>query len=161
MTDYLAPACAELGDDPNIRALLARVCALTGMGFAALAYVSETRWIACQVDDCVAFGLNPGDELEIKKTICDEIRTSGERIAIENTDKDPDWWNHPVPVLYGFRSYVSLPLMINGKFFGTLCAIDDAPREQSFQLILVELEAMTAELAIMVERRLSPDFPAA
>lgn len=141
--------------------MLKRICDLTGMGFAALAYVSETRWIACQVDDRVAFGLKPGDELEIKKTICDEIRDCKRPIVIDDTDADADWRTHPVPILYGFHSYFALPLMINGKFFGTLCALDDAPREQSIHLILDELEVIATELAIMVEHRLPPDFPAA
>ena len=103
MTDLDPEAIADLGADPEIQALLGRVCELTGMGFAAVAHVSETRWIACQVDDRVAFGLKPGDELEIKKTICDDIRATGRAIAIDNTAADPDWWNHPVPILYGFH----------------------------------------------------------
>ena len=103
VTNLEPEAIADLGADPEIQALLGRVCELTGMGFAAVAHVSETRWIACQVDDRVAFGLKPGDELEIKKTICDDIRASGRAIAIDNTAADPDWWNHPVPVLYGFH----------------------------------------------------------
>lgn len=157
MTDDLARACAELGDDPEVRALLTRVCDLTGMGFAALAFVSERRWVACQVEDRVAFGLKPGDELEIKQTICHEIRDCGRAIAVDDVGSDPDWWNHPVPILYGFRSYVSLPLKVGDKFFGTLCALDDAPRERSLQLILDELEAVAEQLASIVESRFPPE----
>lgn len=155
-TDDLAKACAEMGDDPEVRALLTRVCELTGMGFAALAFVSQSRWIACQVEDRIAFGLDPGEELEVKKTICNEIRDCGRGIVIDNVATDPDWWNHPVPILYGFGSYVSLPLKVRGKFFGTLCALDDAPREQSLQLILDKLEAIAEQLGSMIERRLAP-----
>jgi GAF domain-containing protein len=154
MTDELAKSIARVGADSEVEALLNRVCELTGMGFAAVAYVSETRWIACQVEDRIAFGLKPGDELEIKKTICDDIRQSGRSIAIDDTGADPDWWNHPVPILYGFRSYVSLPIVIDGEFFGTLCAIDDAPREKSLQAIERELEAMAQEMADLIGRRL-------
>ena len=152
MKDELATAMAALGDDRDIQSMLARVCELTGMGFAAVAYVSETRWIACQVEDRVAFGLKPGDELEIKKTICDEIRQSGLAVAIEDTGNDPDWWNHPVPVLYGFHSYLSLPIMVADKFFGTLCAIDDAPRDRSFSLVIDELRAIALLIAARLER---------
>ena len=153
MTDFLA-SISDLGADPDIEALLGRVCELTGMGFAAVAHVSETRWIALQVEDRVAFGLKPGDELEIKKTICDEIRASGHTIAIDNTDADPDWWNHPVPILYGFHSYVSLPIVIDGSFFGTLCALDDAPRVRPLQGDIAELEAMARDIARLLARKL-------
>ena len=152
MKDELATTMAALGNDSDIQVLLARVCDLTGMGFAAVAHVSDSRWIACQVNDRVAFGLKPGDELEIKKTICDEIRESGQAIAIEDTAKDPDWWNHPVPILYGFHSYISLPIMVANQFFGTLCAIDDAPRERSFAVIIDELQAIAGLIAARLER---------
>jgi len=62
---------------PEVEVMLKRVCAITGMGFAAVARVTTDRWVACQVLDRIEFGLNPGDELEIKTTICDEIRASG------------------------------------------------------------------------------------
>lgn len=153
MTDYLA-AISDSEDDRDIQALLTRVCDLTGMGFAAVAHVSETRWIACQVADRIAFGLKPGDELEIKQTICNDIRTSGRAIAIDNTGTDPDWWNHPVPILYGFHSYVSLPIVIDGNFFGTLCALDDAPREESLQVVMAELETMALDIASLLAARL-------
>jgi GAF domain-containing protein len=153
MTDNLPQVIADLGRDDEIRAMLNRVCDLTGMGFAAVAHVSATRWIACQVEDRVAFGLKPGDELKIKETICDEIRRSGEAVVIDDTDQDPDWWNHPVPVLYGFHSYVSLPIFVEGKFFGTLCAIDDEPAKQPLKLAMDELTAMSARLAVCLTGR--------
>lgn len=152
MTDVFAKIDPET--DRHIEALLGRVCDLTGMGFAAVAQLSDTHWIACQVEDRVAFGLKPRDELELKKTICDDVRTSGRAIAIDNTDIDPDWWNHPVPVLYGFHSYVSLPIVIDGSFFGTLCALDDAPRERSLRAHIAELETMAQDIAGLLSKRL-------
>jgi hypothetical protein len=37
----------------------------TGMRFAAIARVTEDRWIACSVLDEIDFGLKPGGELKI------------------------------------------------------------------------------------------------
>ena len=42
----------------------------TGMGFVAVARVTEGRWIACSVLDRIGFGLKPGDELKVETTIC-------------------------------------------------------------------------------------------
>ena len=125
------------------------------VGFAAVAYVSGTRWIACQVEDRIEFGLDPGGELEIKKTICDDIRRYGQPILIDDTINDPDWWSHPVPVLYGFKSYVSLPITIDGSFFGTLCAIDPAPRDAPLGERLAALEAMAARVAGLIGARIA------
>ncbi len=151
MADTLVDSITALGDDDELGRLLDEVCALTGMGFAAIAFVSEERWIALKVEDRIGFGLDPGGELEIRKTICDDIRRSGKAIVIDDTSEDPDWWSHPVPLLYGFKSYASLPLFVKGQFFGTLCALDPAPRERPLADRLGELEALCARAAALLE----------
>ena len=154
--DKLPDRIVALGDDPEIQAILTQVCALTGMGFSAIAYVTEDRWIACQVEDKIEFGMIPGDELEICKTICDEIRRYGERVVIDNVGADPDWWNHPVPVLYGFNSYLSLPVVLDeGGFFGTMCALDPEPRPQSIMPHVDELEALARRVAEIFAARMA------
>ena len=63
--------------------ILEVVCRTTGMGFAAIARVTQDRWVACAVRDEIAFGLGPGGELEVATTICDEIRDSGQGVVID------------------------------------------------------------------------------
>jgi GAF domain-containing protein len=129
MSDALATEAIEAGGDPAVRAILDEACRVTQMGFAALACVTEDRWIACQVVDKIDFGLDPGDELDIKKTICNDVRECGQAIVIDEVAVDPEWCTHPVPALYGFQSYASLPVFLgDGSFYGTLCALDPKPR---------------------------------
>ncbi len=98
------------------------------MGFAAIARVTEDRWLACSVRDEVQFGLEEGGELEIKTTLCNEIRDSRQPIIIDNVSEDPVYNNHHTPITYGLQSYISLPIILqDGTFFGTLCAIDSKP----------------------------------
>lgn len=130
MTDILKEEALALSQVAAITEVLEEVCRITGMGFAAVARVTEDRWIACQVLDNLDFGLNPGDELDIKKTICNDIRQTGQRVVIDHVAQDIEWQTHPVPAFYGFKSYASLPLFRpEGDFFGTLCAIDPEPRK--------------------------------
>ncbi|WP_020476573.1 GAF domain-containing sensor histidine kinase [Zavarzinella formosa] len=104
------------------------ICRTTGMGFSAVARVTESRWVACAVRDEIAFGLKPGGELDIGTTICDEIQKSGELVVIDDAHADEQFKCHPTPRRYGFRSYISVPIRLDGgHFFGTLCAIDPAP----------------------------------
>jgi len=108
--------------------ILEVVCRTTGMGFAAVARVTEDRWIACSVLDQISFGLKPGGELKVETTICHEIRHSGEPVVINHVAEDPEWRDHACPALYGFQSYISVPIRLaDGSFFGTLCAIDPRP----------------------------------
>src|ERR1700676_5586248 len=82
--------------------ILEVVCRTTGMRFAAVARVTEDRWIACGVLDALDFGLKPGGELKVETTICHEIRQSGEPIIINHVAEEPAWCGHPTPAMYGF-----------------------------------------------------------
>ncbi len=105
----IADDVAAVGRIDVAATILEVVCRTTGMGFAAIARVTEDRWVACAVRDEIAFGLVPGGELELQTTICDEIRQSGTPVAIDHVAQDAAFSGHPTPALYGFQSYISLP----------------------------------------------------
>lgn len=110
--------------------LLNVICQTTGMGFVAIARVTEDRWITCSALDNLEFGLKPGDELQVKTTICDEIRQNPKAVIIDNVSEDPDYHNHHTPIMYNLQSYISVPIIRqDGSFFGTLCAIDPKPNK--------------------------------
>ncbi|MDJ1473561.1 GAF domain-containing sensor histidine kinase [Xanthocytophaga flava] len=113
---------------PIIPNMLEVICRSTGMGFAAVARVTEKHWIACSVHDEIAFGLKSGEELPIQTTICNEVRHDNQSVVIDHVAEDEYFRNHHTPKLYGFESYISVPIRLkNGEFFGTLCAIDPKP----------------------------------
>lgn len=122
------PEIEEVNRLAFVPTILDVVCRTTGMGFAAIARVTEHRWIACAVKDEISFGLRPGGELDVKTTICDEIRASSTPVVIDDVTTDPVYCGHPTAALYGFKSYISMPIFRDdGSFFGTLCAIDPKP----------------------------------
>jgi hypothetical protein len=125
----IAEDVETIGRIEAVPMILEVVCRTTGMGFAAVARVTEDRWIACAVRDEIAFGLVPGGELEVGTTICDEIRQSGQAVVIDHVAQDAEFRGHPTPAQYGFQSYISQPIFRDGKFFGTLCAIDPRPAQ--------------------------------
>ena len=113
---------------PVVPRLLDLVCRTTGMGFSAIARVTEDQWVTCAVKDLISFGLKPGDELKVESTLCHEVRQLQEPIVIDHVAEDPLYSCHATPALYGFQSYISVPIFRrNGEFFGTLCAIDPMP----------------------------------
>jgi signal transduction histidine kinase len=119
---------AAIGALEIVPTILEVVCRTTGMGFAAVARVTEDRWIACAVQDDIQFGLQAGGELKVETTLCNEIRQQRQLVAIDDVARDEAYCGHPTPAMYGFRSYISVPIILqNGDFFGTLCAIDPRP----------------------------------
>jgi signal transduction histidine kinase len=128
MDQTLAADVALISQIDVVKQILEVVCRTTGMGFSAVARVTDSHWVACAVRDDISFGLAPGGELELETTICNEIRQTGQLVAIDNITLDENFRDHPTPALYGFQSYISVPINLpNGRFFGTLCAIDPGP----------------------------------
>ena len=126
--DPQARALSAIANIDVIPTILEVICRTTGLGFSAVARVTEDRWIACAVRDDVGLGLQPGGELKIETTICNEIRQSGHLVVIDQVSQDPGFCHHPVPEMYGFQSYISVPIQhAGGRFFGTLCALDPKP----------------------------------
>jgi GAF domain-containing protein len=145
-----------LGRDERLRAILREICDATGMGFAAVARVTESHWIACQVEDRIEFGLDAGGELKVKETICDEIRDGGEAILFDDASDDIKWSRHPVPVLYGFKSYCSFPVYLaDGSFFGTLCAIDPQPRSVSDEAVSEMFSAYARQVGEIISEAMN------
>ncbi len=120
---------SAIGSIKGVPTILDIVCRVSGMRFAAIARVTEDRWIACSVRDEIAFDLTTGGELKVETTICHEIRQHGQAVIIDNVAEDHKYAKHHTPAIYGLKSYISMPIMLeDGSFFGTLCAIDPEPR---------------------------------
>jgi hypothetical protein len=97
MGENFADDVTAVGRIEAVSRILEVVCRTTGLGFSAVARVTESRWIACAVRDEIEFGLQPGGELVLDTTICDEIRQSGELVVIEDAQSDEKYHCHPTP----------------------------------------------------------------
>ena len=64
--------------------ILSMICRTTGMGFAALARVTDGPWTCCAVKDDIAFGMVPGDQLAIETTLWRAVRDSRTAIVIDH-----------------------------------------------------------------------------
>lgn len=137
--------------------MLETVCLATGLRFAAIARVNEQRWITCSAVDYMDFGLKPGDELDVETTLCQEVRDHADEIVISDVQCDQVYRDHQTPRIYGFRSYLSIPILrSDGTFFGTLCALDPEPNRLDDPRVLkmVRLFAKLVGDSLQVSRRL-------
>jgi signal transduction histidine kinase len=129
-----------------VPSILRLICRHTGMGFAAVARVTEHTWTACAVRDEVNFGLAAGGQLDLHTTLCFESRAARASIVIDNFDEDPVYRGHHTAQIYKLGSYISVPIVLpDGSYFGNLCAIDPAPADLSNARTLGMFE-MFAEL---------------
>jgi len=138
--------------------ILRMVKQATGMRFAAVARVTDKQWVTCAVDDSIAFGLKPGDELALETTICNEIRQHRTPVIFAHASEHPLFSRHHTPKLYGLESYVSIPIVrANGDFFGTLCAIDSAPANLDIPVITETLTLFAQLIAANLDMQASVD----
>jgi hypothetical protein len=94
----------DVGRIPAVPTILEMVTHITGMRFAVVARVTTERWIACSVLDQIDFGLQPGGEIRIENTICNQIQQSREPVIINHVDRDPYWSQHRIPRMFKFQS---------------------------------------------------------
>ena len=158
MTDPLAREIAAVQAIDAVRRILDVICQVTGMGFSAVARVTETRWVACQVRDDVGLSLGPGGELQITETMCQQVRDTGQLVVFNSASADPVWSAHPVPAQYGIESYISMPIFTpDGAFFGTLCALDPKPSriESPEQVEMIRIFAELIGVHLATQERLA------
>ena len=89
-------AIQKIGAVPKVLDVASR---LTGMGFVAVARVTSDRWVCCAVRDTIQFGLEPGGELRVETTICNEIRQHGQTVVINDVATDGAFCNHLTPAI--------------------------------------------------------------
>ena len=132
--------------------LLKVICETTGMGFAAVARVTDKQWVACAVEDRVSFGLTPGGELPVASTLCHDVRASDQPIFIDHASQDPVFCTHHTPRIYKIESYASVPIRLSdGEYFGNLCAIDAQPHKMREPGVIALFELFAQLIALQLD----------
>ena len=123
----------------------------TGLRYVTIARVTPSSWTACAVLDRVDFGLGAGDELDVATTLCSEVRDCLAPIVIDKASEDPRYSGHRTPKMYGFESYIAVPIFrANGQYFGTLCGLDPRPvrlsDEKTVAMVTLFAELISVQL---------------
>ncbi|MGF6220555.1 GAF domain-containing sensor histidine kinase [Pseudomonas frederiksbergensis] len=152
MGQTAAADIATIGRISAVPAILRVISELTGLRFAAVARVNEDSWTACAVLDRLDFGLKVGDELDLVSTLCNEIRQGHHSVVIDKASEDPLYRDNPTPRTYQFESYIAVPILrTDGRFFGTICALDPNPAPLKSSTIQSTMESFARMLALQIE----------
>lgn len=150
--EAIAQDIAAVGRISAVPSLLRLICQNTGMGFAAVARVTDGTWTACAVQDDIDFGLKSGGQLDIATTLCSESRAAREPVVIDHASLDPVYRDHHTPRIYNIESYISVPIIRpGGRYFGNLCAIDPRPAVVSDPRIVAMFTAFADLIAMQLE----------
>ncbi|MGJ7491744.1 GAF domain-containing sensor histidine kinase [Variovorax sp. ZT4R33] len=150
--DAIARDVAAIGRISAVPSLLRLICQNTGMGFAAVARVTDGTWTACAVQDDIDFGLKPGGQLDVASTLCSESRAARQPVVIDHASLDPVYRDHHTPRTYNIESYISVPIVrADGQYFGNLCAIDPRPAVVSDPRIVAMFTAFADLIALQLD----------
>jgi signal transduction histidine kinase len=142
----------EIQEIGAVEQILETVAALTGLGFVAVAHVTENSWTTCAVLDKLSFGLKVGDGLDVTTTLCEEVRATISSIVIDNVGENDRYCDHHTPRIYGFQSYFSIPIFRpDGAYFGTLCGLDPKPATLSTPAIVSTLQLFAEFISKQLE----------
>ncbi|MGF6571603.1 signal transduction histidine kinase [Paraburkholderia sp. GAS333] len=142
-------AIARIGGVPS---MLQMICDETGMGFAAVARVTDATWTACAVQDNIGFGLKTGGHLDLHTTLCFESRVARAPIIVDRFSDDVSYKGHHTPAIYRLESYISVPIITpSGEYFGNLCAIDPRPAKVSEPRVVRMFEVFANLIAMQLD----------
>lgn len=153
--EEIARDIVAVGKLEAVPTLLEVLAEITGMGFTAVARVTDKTWTLCAVKDSINFGLKPGGQLELETTLCIESKRSRSAIVIDHASQDPRYSQHHTPRIYKIESYVSVPIIFsNGRYFGNLCAIDPHPAKVMDPKVIGVFHRFAALIALQLESEL-------
>ena len=111
-----------------VPSILRLICKNTGMGFAAVARVTDETWTACAVQGEVNFGLVAGDQLELHTTLCFESRAARASIVIDNFGKGPVYHGHHTARIYNSAAIFPCRSCLPTAATSVICARSIRPR---------------------------------
>jgi signal transduction histidine kinase len=152
MLDDLLVDANSIQSIDAVPTILEAVSALTGLRFVCIARVTSESWTTCAVLDKLNFGLKVGDGLDVSTTLCNEVRETNKAVIIDCVEQDEKYRNHHTPRIYGFQSYISIPLYrADGAYFGTLCGLDPLPAELSRAAVVKSMTLFAQLISIQLE----------
>lgn len=142
---------ASISKMESIPLILNLVKATTGLRFAAVARVTETRWVACAVDNSAGLELVVGSERVTARTLCSQVRNLRRSLVYGSGFEElfrSGYGAEPPTDMPSVQSHISVPIITaEGEFFGTLCALDVTPVTLNKQTVIHTLELFAQLIA--------------
>lgn len=126
-----------------------------GFGLWMVTRTEGNNWIVLHSEDH-GYGVTPGSVFRWADSFCSEmVRGNGPRIAPDSA-RVPIYAAAPIGRQVPIRAYVGVPITFaDGSLFGTLCAIDPSPAQESLleEQALLDLQGELLSTILQLELR--------
>lgn len=115
--------CVE--DEGDLELILQLVSRSAGLGFCAIARVSEKAWTPYRIHDAISFGITAGKSIAISGLPCEQVLKTRKPLVIADARKWRQGARDTRSAFPPFRVFVSAPVFgRDGRIIATLCAAD-------------------------------------
>ncbi len=133
---------------------LATGCEVLGFASGVVGKVEGSRYIlkAVHAGDS---GFERGHICALEDTLCLRAVREQTTVSLAHIGTIPELRSHPVYQRLKLESYLSTPIVVNGKVYGSLCFFDTKPRPQGFkqhEKEIIELMAQSIAKVISTYR---------
>lgn len=152
MKSSIAEDISAINRISSVPSILRVVSEITGLRFVTIARVTGDSWTACAVLDKIDFGLQAGSELDVTTTLCAEVRDSHVPVIVNHASEDGEYCSHPTPRMYGFESYIAVPIFrVDGEYFGNVCAFDPLPARLTDEKIVSTIKLFAELISVQLQ----------
>lgn len=103
-------------------------------------------------------GLENNQTFSLEETYCREVYKAKKTVAIPHIGANAEMCNHPVYINMKLESYISSPIFVHGKIYGTINFTDRSVRLKDFTIHQFELiEIMANTISRFIEAKLTKE----
>lgn len=136
------------------QALVSHIRRRYGFQLAMMTRVSGEEWQVLQVED-IGYGVKAGDILRWSDSYCSRMAAGEGPMIAPDSHAVPAYEAAPVGSNMEIGAYIGIPICRkDGSLFGTLCAIDPEPKDESIQADLSELLLSAQMLSTVLEQEM-------
>ncbi len=137
----------------NLESYLRTGCSLLGFKFGIISQINLNDYVilACEP---VTDSMQPGTHFDLSNTYCAAVYRSGQSIKYDQVGLLPSMSGHPAYKDLKLESYISAPIKIQGKIYGTINFSDLEPKDNITNDEIEFIELMAASLSVVIENEL-------
>jgi PAS domain S-box-containing protein len=106
-------------------------CQILNFSGGAVGSLRDNDYVVEAIQSRIA-ALTLYDRCNADMTLCQRAIQTRQTIAYDHLGRLPEMQTHPVYEAFGWESFISTPIFVDDRVYGSLCFFSDTPRSQGF-----------------------------
>ncbi|MDA0673468.1 MAG: response regulator [Cyanobacteria bacterium] len=106
-------------------------CRVLGFAGGVVGRVQDGEYVVAAVQSDYD-ALYPNFSCDLNDALCGQAIRSGQTITYAHIGSLSEMQHHPIYQAFGWESFISTPILVEGQVYGSLCFFSEIPRHQGF-----------------------------